>query len=97
VASQTDVVTLHKWEEKQTEEERKVQYMHGLAMAQAVSRRPLIAEARVRARFSPCVIYGGQIGIGTGLSTRSSVLPVDIISLCFCTLIYIYIYHLEGE
>jgi hypothetical protein len=37
-------------------------------MAQAVSRRPLIAEAWVRARVSPCGICGGQSGIGTGFS-----------------------------
>jgi hypothetical protein len=33
-------------------------------MAQAVSRWPLTAEARVRARVSPCWIYGSQIGTG---------------------------------
>jgi hypothetical protein len=32
----------------------------GLAMAQAVSRRPLTAETRVCARASPCGICGGQ-------------------------------------
>jgi hypothetical protein len=31
-------------------------------MAQAVRRRPPIAEARVRSRVSPCGIYGGQSG-----------------------------------
>jgi hypothetical protein len=35
-------------------------------MAQAVSRWPLTAEARVRPRVNPCGIYGGQIGTGTG-------------------------------
>jgi hypothetical protein len=35
-------------------------------MAQAVSRRPLTAEARVRSRVSPCGICGGQSGTGTG-------------------------------
>jgi hypothetical protein len=48
----------------------------GRAMAQAVSRRPLIAEARVRARVNPCGICGGQSGTGTGFSTSSSVSPV---------------------
>jgi hypothetical protein len=38
----------------------------GRAMAQAVSRRPLTAEARVRSRFNPCGICGGQSGTGTG-------------------------------
>jgi hypothetical protein len=38
-------------------------------MAQAVSRRLLTAEARVRSRVSPCGICGGQSGTGTGFST----------------------------
>jgi hypothetical protein len=37
----------------------------GRAMAQAVSRRPPTAEARVRSRVSPCGICGGQSGNGT--------------------------------
>jgi hypothetical protein len=36
-------------------------------MAQAVSRRPPTAEARVRSRFSPCGVCGGQSGTGRGL------------------------------
>jgi hypothetical protein len=36
----------------------------GRAMAQAVSRWPLTAEARVRARVNPCGICGGQSGTG---------------------------------
>jgi hypothetical protein len=36
-------------------------------VAQAVSRRPLTAEARVRSRVSPCGICGGQSGTGTGI------------------------------
>jgi hypothetical protein len=47
----------------------------GRAMAQAVSRRPLTAEARVRARVNPCGICGGQSGTGTGFSLSSSVFP----------------------
>jgi hypothetical protein len=39
---------------------------HGRAMAQAVSRRPLTAEARVRSRASPRGICGRQSGTGTG-------------------------------
>jgi hypothetical protein len=43
----------------------------GRAMAQAVSRRPPTAEARV----SPCGICGGQSGTGTGFSPSTSVFP----------------------
>ena len=45
--------------------------MQGRAMAQAVSRRPLTAEAR----FGPCGICGGQSGTGTGFSPSTSVFP----------------------
>jgi hypothetical protein len=44
-------------------------------MAQAVSRRPLTAEARVRSPVSPCEICGGQSGTGTGFFPSSSVFP----------------------
>jgi hypothetical protein len=44
-------------------------------MAQVVSRRPLTAQARVRARVNPGGICGGQSGIGTGFSQSSSVFP----------------------
>jgi hypothetical protein len=47
----------------------------GRAMAEAASRWPLSAEARVRARASPCGICGEQSDIGTGLCTSSSVFP----------------------
>jgi hypothetical protein len=47
----------------------------GRVMSQAVSRRPLTAEARVRAWFNPCWICGGQSGTGTGFSPSSSVFP----------------------
>jgi hypothetical protein len=42
-------------------------------MTQVVSRRPLTAEARVRARVNSCGICGGQSGTGTGFSPSSSV------------------------
>jgi hypothetical protein len=45
----------------------------GRATAQAVSHRPVTAEARVRARDNPRGICGGQSGTGTGLSPSSSV------------------------
>jgi hypothetical protein len=35
-------------------------------MAQAVSLRPLTAEAQTRSRVGPCGICGGQSGPGTG-------------------------------
>jgi hypothetical protein len=47
----------------------------GSAMAQAVNRRPLTAESRIRAGVNPCGICGGQSGAGTGFSPSSSVFP----------------------
>jgi hypothetical protein len=44
-------------------------------MAQAVSRRSLTAEARVRARVNPLGICGAQTGTGTGFSLSSSGFP----------------------
>jgi hypothetical protein len=49
------------------------------AMAQVVRRRPLTAEARVRARVNPCGICGGQSGNGTDFSPSSSVFPCQYI------------------
>jgi hypothetical protein len=46
-------------------------------MAQAVSRRPLTAEARVRSRVSPCGVCGGQSGTGTGFFSELSVFPCE--------------------
>jgi hypothetical protein len=48
----------------------------GRAMAQAVSRLPLTAEARVRSRVSPCGICGGQSGSGAGFSPESFSFPL---------------------
>jgi hypothetical protein len=42
-------------------------------MVQAVSRRPLTVEARVRAIVNPCGIFGEQSGTGTSFSPRYSV------------------------
>jgi hypothetical protein len=47
----------------------------GRAMAQVVSRQPVTAEARFRARVNACEICGGQSGTGTGFSPSSSVFP----------------------
>jgi hypothetical protein len=44
-------------------------------MAQAVRRRPLTAETRVRARVNPCGMRGRQSGTDKGLSPSSSVFP----------------------
>ena len=44
-------------------------------MAQAVSRRPLTAETRIRSQASPCGICGAQSGTATGFSTSTSVFP----------------------
>jgi hypothetical protein len=52
-----------------------------MAMAQAVSRRHLTAEARVRSRVSPGEICGGQSGTGTGFSSSSRFSPVNFIPL----------------
>jgi hypothetical protein len=46
-------------------------------MAQAVSRRPLTAEARFRSRLCPYGICGGQSGTGTGFSPSTSVFPCN--------------------
>jgi hypothetical protein len=44
-------------------------------MAEAVSRRPLTVEARVRSRVSSCAICGRQNDTGTGFSPSTSVFP----------------------
>ena len=51
----------------------------GRAMAEAASRRPLTAEARVRSRVGPCGICGGQSGTGTGFLRVLRFFPVIFI------------------
>ena len=60
--------------ERQLQTARKRQ-SGGRAMAQAVSHRPLTAEARVRSRVGPGWICGGQSGTRTGFSPTTSVFP----------------------
>jgi hypothetical protein len=50
-------------------------------MAEVVSRRPLIAEVRIRCLVSPCGICGGQSGTATGFSPSTSVLPCKFHSI----------------
>jgi hypothetical protein len=56
-----------------------VRMLTGRTMAQAVSRRPPTAEARVHVRVNPCGICVEQSGTGTGFSSSSSVFLVSII------------------
>jgi hypothetical protein len=53
----------------------RVTMSNGRDMAQAVSRQPRTANARVLARVNPCCVFGGQSGSGTGFFQSSSVLP----------------------
>jgi hypothetical protein len=63
----------------------------GRAMAQAVSRRPLTPEVRVRAQVISCRICGGESSAGTSFYPSSSISPVSVNPSWLSTLIY----HLE--
>jgi hypothetical protein len=69
----------------------------GVPLAQAVSRRPLSAEALVRSHSIPCWIFGGQIITGRGFPTTTlvslfrSILPMlhthSFVYHCRCVLL----------
>jgi hypothetical protein len=61
-------------------------------MIQAVSRRPFTAEARDRARVTPCGICDGQSSNGTDCSPSSSVFSCQ-----YHPTVTLFIYHLEDE
>jgi hypothetical protein len=63
-------------------------------MVQAVSSLPLTAKARVRARVSPCGIYGEQSGTGTGFCPSYSVIPCQYHST---VVFHTALYHVEDE
>jgi hypothetical protein len=63
------------------------------AIVQEVGRRPLTAEASVRARISPCGNCGGKTGTRAGFSPSSSVSPVSIIP----PWLSMFVYHLGNE
>jgi hypothetical protein len=48
-------------------------------MTKAVTRRPLMAEVRVRDRVRPYGIYGGQSGIGIGSSRSFFGFPLSVL------------------
>jgi hypothetical protein len=60
----------------------------GRAVAEALSRRPLTAEARVFARVSPCTTFSGYSGTGTSFSLSSSFFLVSVIPPWLSVLIY---------
>jgi hypothetical protein len=61
------------------------------AIAQAVSHRPLTAEARARYQISLCKIYGGQSGNRTGFSPSTSVFPSSIIPPMLHTHVHLHV------
>jgi hypothetical protein len=68
-------------------------FVYGSAIALAVCRRSLNAEAWGLARVSPCGICDGQSGTEAEFSSNTSVSPLSIIPPWLSTLIY----HLEDE
>jgi hypothetical protein len=60
-------------------------------MAQAVSRRPLTALARVRSQANLCEIGGGQSDTVTGFFPSSSVSPVSIVPPMLDTHLHLHV------
>jgi hypothetical protein len=72
--------------------------LNGRAIAQAISRWPVIAEDRVRSQISPCEFYGGQSGIGTGFCPSSSGFRVNIIPQMLRTcLVHVAVTRTNGK
>jgi hypothetical protein len=70
----------------------------GRAMAQAVSRTPLTAEAGFRSQASTCDICGGQSRTGTDFSPSTLVFPCQYHSHQGCIFFFIYLLLLlEGQ
>ena len=61
----------------------------GKATSQAVSRRHLSAEFRVRSQNSPCGICGGRSGTRPDVPPSTSVSPVSIIP----PMLHIFLHH----
>ena len=60
------------------------------AMAEAVSRRPVSLEARLRCEVSLCGVWGGQTGSGTSCSQGTSV----CLLASYRQALYVYFIHL---
>jgi len=54
---------------------RKTAHWMDCAMAQAVSRRPLVAEVRIQSKSSPCGICGGRSRTSIWFSANTSDFP----------------------
>ena len=59
-------------------------------MAQAINRRYLIADPRVRSRVGPCRNFGGQIAIGTGFLLVFQLYPLIFIPPLLLTVSFIH-------
>jgi hypothetical protein len=60
-------------------------------MAQAVTRRSVALEGRVRSQFIPCEICGGQSDIGTDFFSSVSIFPVSIIPPILHVHLYLFV------